>query len=189
MARARVKLTTAHHPGIGTARVAFMAPDFLTLLRRDHHDLERGIDELLDPGATVVEIRSALDGVRLGLTAHAEAEDIVLYHALMKCRDARDLESLVGAARAAHLAEEGALAALVCAPFGSATWRDRALYLRRLVVDHASWEEEHVLRRIRAVAPEVYASLAGEFATERLRQLALLQPSAPIYVPDLARAS
>ncbi len=166
-----------------------MAIDLLTLLRRDHHDLERGLDELLDPGATVVEIRSTLDGVRLGLTAHAEAEDIVLYHALLKCRSASDLEALVGAARAAHLAEEGALAALVCAPFGSATWRDRALHLRRLVVDHASWEEQHVLQRIRSVAPDIYAGLAGAFATERLRQLAMLQPSAPIYVPELARAS
>lgn len=166
-----------------------MATDLLTLLQRDHHDLERGIDELLAPGATIVEIRSTLDGVRLGLTAHAEAEDIVLYHAMLQCRAANDLESLVGAARAAHLAEEAALASLVCAPPSSATWRDRAMHLRRLVVDHASWEEQHVLQRIREAAPHVYGSLAGAFATERLRQLAMLQPSAPIYVPELARAS
>ena len=166
-----------------------MATDFLTLLRRDHHDLERGIDELLDPGATIVENRSALDGVRLGLTAHAEAEDIVLYHAMLRCHAANDLDSLVGAARTAHLAEEGALASLVCAPLGTATWRDRALHLRRLVVDHASWEEQHVLPQIRVAAPDVYAGLAGAFATERLRQLAMLQPSGPIYVPELACAS
>ena len=49
--------------------------DFLMLLQRDHHDLETGLDELLQ-ATTVMEIRSALDGVRLGLTAHAEAEDI-----------------------------------------------------------------------------------------------------------------
>jgi len=57
--------------------------DFLGLLQRDHHDLECGLDELLQ-AVTVSQLRSALDGVRLGLTAHAEAEDIVLYQALAK---------------------------------------------------------------------------------------------------------
>jgi hypothetical protein len=166
-----------------------MAIDFLTLLRRDHHDLERALDELLDPGATLVEIRSALDGLRLGLTAHAEAEDIVLYGALVRAGAGPELEALVEEARAAHVAQEGALAALVCAPPGSATWRDRALHLRRLVIDHASWEEGHLLAAIRLAAPGVYAELAGAFATERLRQLAMLQPSAPIYMPGLAQAS
>jgi hypothetical protein len=184
-----VNLTTAHHEGIVTARRLHMAADFLTLLRRDHHDLERALDELLDPGATVVEIRGALDGIRLGLTAHAEAEDIVLYQALLRAGAGRVLEEVVDEARTAHLAQEAALAALVCAPPGTDTWRDRALHLRRLVVDHAVWEEEYVVGAIRRAAPQVYAELAGAFATERLRQLAMLQPSAPIYVPELAQAS
>jgi len=166
-----------------------MATDFLTLLRRDHLDLQRGLDELLDPAATIVEIRSALDGVRLGLTAHAEAEDIVLYRAIRRCRRARELEALIGEARAGHLSQEGALGALVCTPLGTASWRDRALALRSLVAEHAAWEEEHVLPAIREADAEIYATLAGAFATERLRQLAMLQPSAPIYVPELAQAS
>ena len=163
-----------------------MATDFLTLLQRDHLDLLRGLDELLDPAVTLVEIRSALDGVRLGLTAHSEAEDIVLYRAMRRSGLGAQLEHLIGGARSGHLAQEGALAALVCAPLGSATWRDRALYLRSLVADHAEWEEQHVVPAIRAANAEIYAGLAGAFATERMRQIGMLQPSAPIYVAELA---
>ena len=161
--------------------------DFLMLLQRDHHDLETGLDELLQ-AATVAQIRGALDGVRLGLTAHAEAEDIVLHGALVQAGSPRVLDDLIGQARNAHLAQEGALAFLVSATPGSQVWRDRARKLRDLVHGHALHEESTVVPAIRELAPDVYATLAGSFATERLRQLAMLQPSVPIFVPELARA-
>src|SRR5262249_41369995 len=98
-------------------------------------------------------------------------------------------EALVSQARAAHLAQEKALASLVCSPPGSALWHDRALALRRLVHEHAELEEQHVLPAFRALVPrEAYDALAGKFATERLRQLAMLQPSAPIVIANLACA-
>jgi hypothetical protein len=153
-----------------------MATDFLTLLRRDHHDLACGLSELLD-ATSLAEIRSALDGVRLGLTAHAEAEDIVLYHALSRCPASAGLEPVVGEARAAHVSQERALGALVGTSPYTAAWRDRAHHLRELVVQHATWEEHHVVARLREVAPAIYDGLAGAFATERLRQLAMLAPS------------
>jgi len=55
-----------------------MATDFLALVQRDHVDLQKELTLLLDPIATPAQLRGSLDGVRLGLTAHAEAEDIVL---------------------------------------------------------------------------------------------------------------
>lgn len=157
--------------------------DFLTLVTRDHHDLESAIDELLQ-ATTATQLRMALDGVRLGLTAHAEAEDIVLFQAIREEPAREHLERLIGQARAAHLAQEGALASLVCAVPGTSPWRDCAIELRELVRDHASYEEAHVIPAIRQLAPRAYAALAGKFATERLRQLAMLQPSAPIYMVD-----
>ena len=165
-----------------------MSHDFASLLQRDHHDLERAVDELLAPSTTLAQLRGTLDGVRLGLTAHAEAEDIVLYHAIAQCNAKGALQSLVDQARRAHLAQETALSALVCALPNTEAWRERASYLRELVRAHARHEEAHVLPAIRELAPaEVYASLAGAFATQRLRQLALLQPSAPIFLSDLAQ--
>jgi hypothetical protein len=167
-----------------------MGNDLLALLQRDHHDLERGLTALVEPAASLRQIRDALDGVRLGLTAHAEAEDIVLHAVLPLCASIRELTALVNEVRTGHLAQEAALAALVCAPPGSITWCDRAQRLLRMVTRHAATEEHEVLPMIRACAPPgVYETLAGEFATERLRQVGMLQPSAPIVVPAAARAS
>jgi ribosomal 50S subunit-associated protein YjgA (DUF615 family) len=99
------------------------------------------------------------------------------------------LSMLVAQARAAHLAQEGALSALVSARPGTTAWRDRAQHLRELVRYHAAQEEESLLPALRLHAPrEIYDSLAGAFATERLRQLAMLQPSAPLYISDLAKS-
>jgi hypothetical protein len=161
-----------------------MPTDFLSLVQRDHGDLQVELTRLLDPDATVSQLRSSLDGVRLGLSAHAEAEDIVLgrFSGMVV------LEGLVAQARAAHLSQEGALTALVSARPGSAAWRERAHRLRELVQRHAVQEEEALIPALRLHAPrEIYESLAGAFATERLRQLAMLQPSAPIYITDLAK--
>lgn len=162
-----------------------MPTDFLTLLHRDHDDLQRGLAQLLET-SSIDQLRSTLDGVRLGLVAHAEAEDIVLYQALTRAHASRALAVLVEDAHAAHVAQEAALGSLVCAVPGTADWRDAVLYLRDLVHDHAEHEETRLLPALRERMPRVYEALAGEFATERLRQLAQLQPSAPIYMPDLA---
>jgi hypothetical protein len=120
------------------------------------------------------------------LTAHAEAEDIVLgrFEGIVA------LDDLVGQARAAHLGQEGALSALVSARPGTAMWRDRAYHLRELVHHHAAQEEKYLLPGLRQHAPrELYDGLAGAFATERLRQLAMLQPSAPLCISDVALAA
>jgi hemerythrin HHE cation binding domain-containing protein len=162
-----------------------MPTDFHTLLQRDHVDLQKELTELLDPAATTSQLKGALDGVRLGLTAHAEAEDIVLG----RFERITPLDSLVAQARAAHVAQEGALAALVHARPGSVAWRDRAYYLRELVRHHAAEEERGLLPGLRLHAPDAYPMLAGAFATERLRQLAMLQPSAPVYFSILEPAA
>lgn len=162
--------------------------DFQTLLRRDHHDLEVGLEELLRAGS-IRQIRTALDGVRLGLMAHAEAEDIVLYATLDGVETHDALEPLFAQAREAHLAEERALASLVCAPPGSASWREAAHLLQALLREHAYVEEELLVPAIRCFAPEAYEALAGKFATERLRQLSMLEPSSVHSIAELARAS
>jgi hypothetical protein len=162
--------------------------DFLTLLQRDHHDLEAGLDELLD-AVTATQIRSALDGVRLGLAAHAEAEDIVMYSALMHAVAQDVLERVVVHARVAHAAQERMLGSVVSSLPGSSPWRSRVQTLRDMVRLHAEYEEQVVLPLIRDLEPALYGSLAGKFATERLRQLSMMQPSAQFFVPELAQAS
>lgn len=159
-----------------------MPSDFLTLVRRDHADLQLELTHLLDPEATAADLSIALDGVRLGLTAHAEAEDIVL----TAFDRIPELSAMIRYAREAHLAQEGALTLLVCARPQTPSWRARATHLRELVATHAGTEETVLVPALRQIAPTKYTELAGRFATERLRQLAMLQPSAPMMMPAYA---
>jgi hypothetical protein len=73
-------------------------------------------------------------------------------------------------------------------PLGTREWYQRSAGLRGLVKEHARYEEASVLPAIKDLVPEIYPGLAGKFATERLRQLSMLIPSAPVYIADLARA-
>lgn len=161
-------------------------PDFLQLVRRDHDDLENGLRELCRPAVSARDVRTALDGVRLCLTAHAEAEDIVLYGTLAQHAPPAFVTQLVAEARRAHLEQESALAGLVCAMPETSTWRGRAQQLLDLVRRHAAHEEQTVIPALRDHVPiGAYTALAGQFATERLRQLSLLQPSALYSVEDV----
>ena len=163
-----------------------MQTDLLTLLRRDHRDLHDELTLLLDPATTTAAVRIALDGVRLGLCAHAEAQDIVLG----RFERIPALESPIAQARGAHLSQQGALSELVSVRPQTITWRQRARYLRGLLHYHAAVEQRGLLPALRHHIPICeYIRIAGAFATERLRQLAMLQPSAPIYVPHLAEAN
>jgi len=155
-----------------------MGTDILALLHRDHEDLQKGLITLLDRTKSIGQIRIALDGIRLGLTAHAEAEDIVF--------SAASLGTLIEGSAKAHRDQERALAVLVVTALGSHAWFARASTLLGLVHDHAAYDERHVLPAIRELAPGVYPTLAGLFATERLHQLSMLLPSAPVAIPDLA---
>ncbi len=166
-----------------------MGTDILTLLRRDHEDLDQGLFTLLDRSRSIGQVRTALDGVRLGLTAHAEAEDIVFSIAIQRSPARGVLQAVVDEAAQAHRRQELALAALVCTRLGTDEWYQRATLLRGLLGHHVTHEETVVLPAIRELAPDVYPGLAGKFATERLRQLSMLLPSAPVYIADLAQAS
>ena len=158
-----------------------MTTDLLTLLGRDHQDIAMGLADLARPATTIGNLRSMLDGVRLGLLAHAEAEDIVFHHALMRSNQSPSLVGLIEDGHGAHRAQQSALGSLVSQQPCTPTWRDWAVQLRDLVVSHATHEEDVILPALRAAVPApVWASLAGEFATQRLVQLGMLQPSAPI---------
>ncbi len=163
-----------------------MTTDFIDLLRRDHAAIELELTWVLDPRSTIAALRAHMDEVRLGLTAHAEAQDIVLG----PFEQIEPLANLVRDARTAHRHQQRALSLLVCTRPAAPTFRERAEDLLALVREHDAEQNEHLLPALREYAPGTeYSLLAGQFATERLRQLAMLQPSAPVFAPFiLARA-
>ncbi|MBX3162180.1 MAG: hypothetical protein KF773_39820 [Deltaproteobacteria bacterium] len=160
-----------------------MTADLPTLLRRDHAEFHRELTLLLDPSATVADLQDGLDGLRLGLIAHAEAEDIVLGPIETSPR----LVDAIREVRSSHLAQEKALATLVATRPGTDAWRVHAHYLREIVGFHARHEQAQLMPALRDHAP-TFPSLAGLFATERLRQLGMLVPSQPILLPPELRA-
>jgi hypothetical protein len=159
-----------------------MVPSFLQLLRRDHDELEHGLRTLVRPRTS--DLRNVLDGVRLGLLAHAEAEDIVAEVAVAGAN--RPLLGKAIALRSAdHCDQERAFAALLRSSPGTSLWRDRALYLVALVRRHRASSEIALAAALEAeVDPERVGRLAGAYATERMRQLGMLMPSGPIAVPE-----
>jgi hypothetical protein len=121
--------------------------------------------------------------------AHAEAEDIVLERLLTRVAPPPQVRRLIAVGRTAHLEQERALGSLLCAVPGTTQWRERALHLLELVERHAGQEETELAAALpRWVPSDVFHGLAGAFATERMRQLAMLQPSGPIAVPPELQA-
>jgi Hemerythrin HHE cation binding domain len=158
--------------------------ELLRLLRRDHRELEMGLLELVSPDLGAAQRRQILDGVRLGLEAHGAAEDIVVYPAFARIATSSGLQCLIEQARTAHGELDDMFARLLATPMTSSDWSERVHMLRLRAEALAAREENDLIPQLRtALAPELYRSLAGAFATERLRQLSMLQPSAPIAMP------
>ena len=151
-----------------------MTIEFLNLIARDHREIVSQLVLMSDPSASISDQQSALEVVTLGLTAHAEAEGVVL----ASFADIPGLQCLIAQVQAEHLAQERALSRLVCAPLGTPCAYDRAADLRDMIEHHARKEEAYLPAAFAMHAPrEAYARLAAAFATERLRQLGMLHPS------------
>jgi hypothetical protein len=164
----------------------FDRDELLRLLRRDHRELEMSLIELVAADLSFDQRRQILDGARLGLEAHGAAEDIVVYPAFERIAPvlAGNLPCQLELARAAHQELDGMLGAVLRTPVGRPTWFELVHMLRIRAEAHAAREENELIPRLRAGLPaEDYLALAGAFATERLKQLAMLQPSAPIAMP------
>jgi hypothetical protein len=157
-----------------------MVPSLLQLLRRDHDELERGLRALVRPRPG--ELRETLDGVRLGLLAHMEAEDIVVDPSLIP-GDA-EIMRVIAARRADHLEQERAFGALMRCHPGTSLWRDRTLHLVAMVRRHRDSSEAALQIALDAAESTRVAKLAGAYATTRMRQLAMLMPSGPIVMPE-----
>ena len=162
--------------------------ELMRLLRRDHRELEMALMELASPDLQLPQRRTILDGVRLMIAAHGAAEDIVVYAAFARIAATPALRLLVEQARIAHDQLDAILARMLATPIGTSAWLDMVHLLRIRAEAHAAREENDLVPALRAaISAELYRSLAGAFATERLRQLAMLQPSAPIVLPVGAR--
>jgi len=162
----------------------FERDELLRLLRRDHRELEMSLIELVAADLSLEQRRQILDGARLGLEAHGAAEDIVVYPAFERCAALGDLALQIELARATHAELDRMLSQILTTPMASPDWYEHVHMLRLRAEAHAAREENLLVPRLReALSATDYRALAGAFATERLKQLAMLQPSAPVMMP------
>ncbi|HEU0036658.1 MAG TPA: hypothetical protein VFQ53_38860 [Kofleriaceae bacterium] len=163
-------------------------PDVLTLVRRDHDELDQALRVMSESIASERELREAQEAVELGLAAHVEGEGRALRGVLELTQPPALVYLLCSQLMTAHVAQEAALVQLKQARIGTASWRERAAQLRALVRQHHAHEEACVLPALRDYVPRAtYAGLAGRYATARLRSLGTIPM--PSGVDALRRAS
>lgn len=109
------------------------------LVRRDHDDLNYAL-RVLAESSDAKELERMVERVRAKFLAHAEAETMALSAMLELTQPPPAVYFLVSQVIAAHLAQESALTQLLSRRVGTPAARDRARYLRQLVVHHADHE-------------------------------------------------
>jgi hypothetical protein len=144
-----------------------MGIDVLTLIERDHRDLEQGLIDITRSPPD--QARDILDGLRFGMVAHAGSEADILDSLLGEGGRAERLQFFVAQVLAAHRAQEREFDVLARMTPGTIAWNQRATALRDLVRQHDSHEQTSLMPALRAcLRPEQYAVLAGVYATGRL---------------------
>jgi len=142
-----------------------------SLVRRDHDDLHYALRVMTEPLSDESSVMAMLERVRLMFPSHAEAE-VMAFNAMLETQPPPHLYFLVSQVIAAHLAQETVLDELVKLRPGTPQFRERAQYLRHLMVHHA----EHEAACLHPALPELPGGVASEMATsyayERDRLLA-----------------
>ena len=116
---------------------------------------------------------TALDGLRVGFAVHADGEAVVL-RSLLARGYAGPIARLIGEVLDAHHRQEVTLARIDLSRPG---WLERALEMRVQIRAHAMHEEAVVLPALRdRLSIGLYASLASQYASERLRAFGMLHP-------------
>ncbi|HUS31483.1 MAG TPA: hypothetical protein VMZ53_23420 [Kofleriaceae bacterium] len=147
------------------------------LVRRDHEDLDRALVAMVDPLTPPAELSNLLDVFRLALAVHSAAEANVMDVLLERAGSPRTLSILAMQTRVEHAAQRAAAESLALLRPASIAWYSHALELRVLVLDHGS-RSDHLRWSLEDLPSSVQHSLAGNYATQRLRVLASTSPLA-----------
>lgn len=160
-----------------------MVVDLCGLVRRDHEDLDRALLAMVEPHKTRETLLGLLNGARLALSAHIEAETEVMQVFMTRSPSRLGMRKHLDEIASQHRAQDAALHAIRNTSPGTTSWYFRVVELRVLVLDHASREPYLRAALSEHISDEDNRQLARDYATERLRQLALMYPF------ELARAA
>ncbi len=154
-----------------------MGADVNVLICRDHAELDRVLDTMLDPNTSPSECVGLLDALRIGFTAHAAAHGLVLQQLADENTTPALVRAMVGSVFEEHGDQARAIAALAGVRPGTATWLSRTLALRIHMRDHSSRDESVRASLGEHVGPETRRRFVRQYATERLRRFGVIEPS------------
>jgi hemerythrin superfamily protein len=171
-AEATFAKASAKASGLGTA-----TPTIFTRLEADHDEIRELLKALAATSTRAAKQRARLFGqLKLLVTAHARAEEAVLYEALKRKKPTR-AEALEGYEEH-HLADILFLEMSRAAPTDD-RWTAKSTVLKENLEHHLGEEERELFNDARKLLSQRQAEQLGEkFAAEKARLLAKLQPKA-----------
>ena len=135
--------------------------DIRSKLKADHETI-RDLAETMCRDSSNAKRSAAFKQLKKMVTAHARAEEAVVYTALVKMRTSSDSRDYGNEGFVEHGIVDGLMEQIAASrPAGSALWRARAKVLKELL-DHHIQEEER----------EVFEELGEHFSDERREQMA-----------------
>lgn len=155
------------------ARALARPGDWLSLAL-DHHDAIRAAFDVARRARDPVDRAEALKPLAAALTAHAQAEEVVLYPALVRAGERGDAARAYGEQMAAkiHLADLERMEPT------SDNWREKIDQLRQAVLHHMYQEENGWFLELREQSEDDPAWLAARFREEFERYAGPMRPTA-----------
>ena len=146
--------------------------ELANLVARDHDDLNYALRVLSEPWTGTSDLLAMSERVRTRFAAHAEAETAALGAVIERARPSPAVYFLVSQVVAAHLTQEKVVIELLSYRVGTPKFRERAQYLRQLIVHHAEHEAACLHPALPDHLPQpLYRTLATCYAVERARVL------------------
>ncbi len=168
----------------GAERAHERGADVNVLICRDHNELDRVLDTMLDPNTSPSECVGLLDALRIGFTAHAAAHGLVLQQLADENTTPALVRAMVGSVFEEHGDQARAIAALQDVRPGTGAWLARTLQLRIQMRDHSTRAESVRASLGEHVGAETSQRFVRQYATERLRRFGVIEPSRRAAVPQ-----
>lgn len=135
------------------------APDALTLIKHDHHEVSELFKTALDDGAKPAEKRDAIRQILEKLTLHADMEEAIFYPALRKAGGEKEKDSVLEAFEEHDVVKE-LMAKIERTASGDESLEAKVTVLKEIVEHHVEEEES-----------EMFGEARKSLGKERLQQL------------------
>ncbi len=162
------------------------APDALTLIRKDHREVDELFATALDEDTPAARRRATVAKIVQALTVHAQMEESLFYPALRKAGGKDERDSVLEAAEE-HGVVKDLIAKIEALPPRDETLEAKVTVLKELVHHHVKEEESEIFSEARsALGQERLQQLGAEM--QRFKQRAMRSKAGPNTAAEAAAA-